>query len=98
MDEQSKKEIKDILLAYDRTLLVADPRRCEPKKCVTDPALVSCWHKWHCLSCKMSFLDHMQASKAEGYLHYYRSVMTNWKTSVFYWDLIVHTMCLYSMY
>lgn len=33
VDEQSKKEIKDILLAYDRTLLVADPRRCEPKKC-----------------------------------------------------------------
>lgn len=32
MDEQSKNEIKDILLTYDRTLLVADPRRCEPKK------------------------------------------------------------------
>lgn len=32
VDEQSKKEIKDILLAYDRTLLVADPRRKEPKK------------------------------------------------------------------
>ena len=32
VDEQSKKEIKDILLQYDRTLLVADPRRCEPKK------------------------------------------------------------------
>lgn len=32
MDEASKKEIKDILIAYDRTLLVADPRRCEPKK------------------------------------------------------------------
>jgi small subunit ribosomal protein S16e len=31
-DEQSKKEIKDVLLRYDRTLLVADPRRCEPKK------------------------------------------------------------------
>ena len=27
-----RKEIKDILLSYDRTLLVADPRRCEPKK------------------------------------------------------------------
>lgn len=25
--------MKDILLSYDRTLLVADPRRCEPKKC-----------------------------------------------------------------
>ena len=28
VDEQSKKEIKDILVRYDRTLLVADPRRC----------------------------------------------------------------------
>ena len=33
VDEQSKTEIKNILLQYDRTLLVADPRRCEPKKC-----------------------------------------------------------------
>jgi len=32
VDESSKKEIKDILVAYDRTLLVADPRRREPKK------------------------------------------------------------------
>ena len=32
VDEASKKEIKDILLAYDRSLLVADPRRAEPKK------------------------------------------------------------------
>ncbi|CAN1236524.1 40S ribosomal protein S16 [Linum grandiflorum] len=32
VDEQSKKEIKDLLIRYDRTLLVADPRRCEPKK------------------------------------------------------------------
>ncbi|XP_062515042.1 small ribosomal subunit protein uS9-like [Corticium candelabrum] len=32
VDEASKKEIKDILTRYDRTLLVADPRRCEPKK------------------------------------------------------------------
>jgi small subunit ribosomal protein S16e len=32
VDEQSKQEIKDALLQYDRTLLVADPRRCEPKK------------------------------------------------------------------
>ena len=31
-DETTKKEYKDILLAYDRTLLVADPRRVEPKK------------------------------------------------------------------
>jgi len=32
VDEASKKEMKDILIQYDRTLLVADPRRCEPKK------------------------------------------------------------------
>ncbi|VAI04124.1 unnamed protein product [Triticum turgidum subsp. durum] len=27
-----KKEVKEIFGRYDRTLLVADPRRCEPKK------------------------------------------------------------------
>lgn len=32
VDEQSKNQIKDTLLTYDRTLLVADPRRSEPKK------------------------------------------------------------------
>ncbi|CAK1589202.1 unnamed protein product [Parnassius mnemosyne] len=32
VDEASKKEIKDTLVQYDRSLLVADPRRCEPKK------------------------------------------------------------------
>ena len=32
VDEAAKKEIKAKLLAFDRTLLVADPRRCEPKK------------------------------------------------------------------
>mmetsp|Transcript_26135 Transcript_26135/g.89399 ORF Transcript_26135/g.89399 Transcript_26135/m.89399 type:complete len:142 (-) Transcript_26135:32-457(-) len=32
IDESEKKVIKDILVQYDRTLLVADPRRCEPKK------------------------------------------------------------------
>jgi len=32
VDEASKKEIKDILVNYDRTLIVSDPRRCEPKK------------------------------------------------------------------
>ncbi|OMJ12472.1 40S ribosomal protein S16 [Smittium culicis] len=32
VDEAAKKEIKDLLAAYDRSLLVADPRRCEPKK------------------------------------------------------------------
>lgn len=32
VDEASKKEIRDILIQYDRSLLVADPRRCEPKK------------------------------------------------------------------
>merc|ERR1712137_294233 len=32
VDEASKREIKDILMGYDRSLLVADPRRPEPKK------------------------------------------------------------------
>ena len=32
IDEQSKKELKEQLAAYDRSLLVADPRRREPKK------------------------------------------------------------------
>ena len=32
VDEASKRQIKDILVQYDRTLLVADPRRMEPKK------------------------------------------------------------------
>lgn len=32
VDEASKREIKELLLQYDRTMLVADPRRCEPKK------------------------------------------------------------------
>lgn len=32
VDEASKQQVKEILLTYDRTLLVADPRRKEPKK------------------------------------------------------------------
>jgi len=32
VDESTKREIKELLVRYDRTLLVADPRRCEPKK------------------------------------------------------------------
>lgn len=32
VDEQAKSEIKQKLMDYDRTLLVADPRRMEPKK------------------------------------------------------------------
>lgn len=31
-DEASKRELKDLLIQYDKTLLVSDPRRCEPKK------------------------------------------------------------------
>ena len=31
-DEASKAEIKDLFLQYDRNLLTADNRRCEPKK------------------------------------------------------------------
>jgi small subunit ribosomal protein S16e len=32
IDEATKKQLKDTLIAYDRTLLVADPRHREPKK------------------------------------------------------------------
>ena len=32
VDEASKAEIKQTLIGYDRTLLVTDPRRMEPKK------------------------------------------------------------------
>ena len=32
VDETSKRDIKRVLLDYDRSLLVADPRRAEPKK------------------------------------------------------------------
>jgi small subunit ribosomal protein S16e len=31
-DEQSKRELKEVFLQYDKTLLVTDPRRAEPKK------------------------------------------------------------------
>jgi len=32
VDEATKNQLKELLLSYDRTLLVADPRRAEPKK------------------------------------------------------------------
>ena len=32
VDEQAKAEVQKLLMEYDRTLLVADPRRMEPKK------------------------------------------------------------------
>jgi small subunit ribosomal protein S16e len=32
VDEQSKRQIKELLIEYDRSLLVADSRRCETKK------------------------------------------------------------------
>ena len=31
-DEQTKREMKELLIQYDKSLLVSDPRRCEPKK------------------------------------------------------------------
>lgn len=31
-DAASALEVRKVLVAYDRSLLVADPRRCEPKK------------------------------------------------------------------
>ena len=40
VDEQSKNELQKALIAYDRTLLVADPRRSEPKK-FGGPSVVS---------------------------------------------------------
>ena len=30
-DESTKREMKELLIQYDKGLLVADPRRCEPK-------------------------------------------------------------------
>ena len=42
VDEQAKKEIKEVLVKYDRTLLVADPRRCEPKKCASASVQACC--------------------------------------------------------
>ena len=35
VDETSKQEVKSVLQQYDRSLLVSDPRRCEPKKCAS---------------------------------------------------------------
>merc|ERR1719424_1599481 len=32
VDEATKKDIKDPLIPFDKTLVVSDPRRCEPKK------------------------------------------------------------------
>lgn len=32
VDEYAKNQLKEALVLYDRTLLVADNRRCEPKK------------------------------------------------------------------
>ncbi|KAJ4297237.1 40S ribosomal protein S16 [Collariella sp. IMI 366227] len=32
IDEHSKNLLKTALISFDRSLLVADPRRCEPKK------------------------------------------------------------------
>merc|ERR1712073_146436 len=34
VDEQSKQEIKDILVQFDRSLLVADPRKTSPRSLV----------------------------------------------------------------
>lgn len=48
IDEASKQEIKTLLLQYDRTLLVSDPRRCEPKKCVS-----LCLYAAACMACSI---------------------------------------------
>ena len=31
-DEQTKREMKELLISYDKMLMVSDSRRCEPKK------------------------------------------------------------------
>merc|ERR550514_2609237 len=31
-DESEKRELKELLIQYDKTLLVADPRRCEVRE------------------------------------------------------------------
>ena len=31
-DDASALELRQLFISYDRTLLIADPRRCEPKK------------------------------------------------------------------
>ena len=31
-DETTKRELKELMIQYDKGLLIADPRRCEPKK------------------------------------------------------------------
>ena len=31
-DEQTKREMKELLVSYDKMLMVSDSRRCEPKK------------------------------------------------------------------
>ncbi|CAL1155395.1 unnamed protein product [Cladocopium goreaui] len=51
IDEASKKEIKDILMAYDRSLIVADPRRCEPKKFGGAPAPPPAGSKYEKVQC-----------------------------------------------
>lgn len=43
VDEHSKNQLKQAFVQYDRTLLVADNRRCEPKKfgvCFRNPSCV----------------------------------------------------------
>lgn len=44
VDEASEKEIQDILIQYDRTLPVADPRHCESKK-FGGPGAGACYQK-----------------------------------------------------
>ena len=59
VDEAAKKEVKDILLSYDRTLLVADPRRCEPKKCAFPPSLNRHMSVHASLWCTLSEASHL---------------------------------------
>ena len=48
VNETEKRQIKETLLQDDRTLLVTDPRRCEPKK-YRDPgawARIQKYYRW----------------------------------------------------
>ncbi|KAK2099963.1 hypothetical protein P7K49_021311 [Saguinus oedipus] len=44
VNEASKKEIKDILILYDWTLLIADPCHCESKM-IEGPGAHACYQK-----------------------------------------------------
>jgi small subunit ribosomal protein S16e len=62
VDEHSKNQLKQALITYDRSLLVADNRRCEPKKFGGPGARAryQSMYSWE--------MDGARAPKADGYL------------------------------